>query len=157
MLVFVPCTAINAVVIVICCFFRYHSLHPGLMHNLYSALCIKLFTFNQTSGEVMFLVITNSKRVLYWFCSGCIHLNTPCLWSFCPPPLPCKRSSLCSQFHRVVLCLLVVFMSVSIPLGALCYGRLEGGGGKRLLVVPCPKPKGHLMQYIYYMHWAINA
>lgn len=25
----------------------------------------------------------------------------------------------------------------------------RGGGGKRLLVVPCPKPKGLLMQYIY--------
>lgn len=40
------------------------------------------------------------------------------------------------------------YVSVN-PLGALCYERLEGGGGKRLLVVPCPKPKGLLMQYIY--------
>lgn len=99
----------------------------------------------------MFLVITNSKHVLYWFCSGCIHLNNPCLWSFCPaPPLsPVKDPRFAVNSIVQFLCLLVVFMSVSIPLGALCYGRLEGGGGKRLLVVPCPKPKGLLMQYIY--------
>lgn len=102
----------------------------------------------------MFLVITNSKHVLYRFCSGCIHLNTPCLWSFSlpPPPFPCKRSSLYIQFHCVVFMFIGGFYVSVNPFGGFVLWKIGGGGGKRLLVVPCPKPKGLLMQYIYYMH-----